>query len=557
MHSRRSGIKIMGRLIGLIKPLILIMLFAVTLGVTGYLCAILLTVYAAAGILLVLDFPLPFFFPASIKGIFIVMAVLSLLRGILHYGEQDCNHYIAFKLLADIRGKVFQALRALCPAKLEGRDKGNLISVITSDIELLEVFYAHTISPVCIAFLSSLFMVLFMGSIHPFCGLLAFAGYVTVGVLLPVWNSKRGSLAGVEYRSQFGMLNSFILDSLRGLRETIQYGQERTRLMELEEGSEQLSRCQSTLKKLEGSSAAVTGACMTGFSFIMLFLTLWLNQKGAIGFDGAVLATVATMSSFGPVIALSGLSNNLNQTLACGERVLSVLEEAPEVWQVSGKPETDFFGAAADHVTFSYEEETVLNDISMDIPKKKIIGIHGKSGSGKSTLLKLFMRFWDVKEGQILVSGRNVKDINTNDLRNMEGYVTQDTVLFCDTIANNISVGRAGASREEIMEAARKASLHDFISSLPDGYDTSVGELGDRLSGGERQRIGIARAFLHNAPLLLLDEPTSNLDSLNEGIILKALKEEREERTVVIVSHRASTMNVADEIWEMDGARIS
>lgn len=557
MHSRRSGIKIMGRLIGLIKPLILIMLFAVTLGVTGYLCAILLTVYAAAGILLVLDFPLPFFFPASIKGIFIVMAVLSLLRGILHYGEQDCNHYIAFKLLADIRGKVFQALRALCPAKLEGRDKGNLISVITSDIELLEVFYAHTISPVCIAFLSSLFMVLFMGSIHPFCGLLAFAGYVTVGVLLPVWNSKRGSLAGVEYRSQFGMLNSFILDSLRGLRETIQYGQERTRLMELEEGSEQLSRCQSTLKKLEGSSAAVTGACMTGFSFIMLFLTLWLNQKGAIGFDGAVLATVATMSSFGPVIALSGLSNNLNQTLACGERVLSVLEEAPEVWQVSGKPETGFFGAAADHVTFSYEEETVLNDISMDIPKKKIIGIHGKSGSGKSTLLKLFMRFWDVKEGQILVSGRNVKDINTNDLRNMEGYVTQDTVLFCDTIANNISVGRAGASREEIMEAARKASLHDFISSLPDGYDTSVGELGDRLSGGERQRIGIARAFLHNAPLLLLDEPTSNLDSLNEGIILKALKEEREERTVVIVSHRTSTMNVADEIWEMDGARIS
>lgn len=557
MHSRRSGIKIMGRLIGLIKPLILIMLFAVTLGVTGYLCAIFLTVYAAAGILLVLDFPLPFLFPASIKGIFIVMAVLSLLRGILHYGEQDCNHYIAFKLLADIRGKVFQALRALCPAKLEGRDKGNLISVITSDIELLEVFYAHTISPVCIAFLSSLFMVLFMGSIHPFCGLLAFAGYVTVGVLLPVWNSKRGALAGVEYRSQFGMLNSFILDSLRGLRETIQYGQERTRLMELEEGSEQLSRCQSTLKKLEGSSAAVTGACMTGFSFIMLFLTLWLNQKGAIGFDGAVLATVATMSSFGPVIALSGLSNNLNQTLACGERVLSVLEEAPEVWQVSGKPETGFFGAAADHVTFSYEEETVLNDISMDIPKKKIIGIHGKSGSGKSTLLKLFMRFWDVKEGQILVSGRNVKDINTNDLRNMEGYVTQDTVLFCDTIANNISVGRAGASREEIMEAARKASLHDFISSLPDGYDTSVGELGDRLSGGERQRIGIARAFLHNAPLLLLDEPTSNLDSLNEGIILKALKEEREERTVVIVSHRTSTMNVADEIWEMDGARIS
>lgn len=557
MHSRRSGIKIMGQLIGLIKPLILIMFFAVALGVLGYLCAIFLTVYAAAGILLIMDFSLPGLFPASIKGIFISMAVFSLLRGILHYGEQDCNHYIAFKLLADIRGKVFQALRDLCPAKLEGRDKGNLISVITSDIELLEVFYAHTISPVCIAFLSSLFMVIFIGTFHPVCGLLAFAGYVTVGVILPVWNSKRGSLAGVEYRSQFGMLNSFILDSLRGLRETIQYGQEQTRLKELEEGSAHLSQCQSTLKKLEGSSFAVTGACITAYSFLMLFLTLWLKQKGVIGFEEAVLATVAMMGSFGPVTALSSLSNNLNQTLACGERVLSVLEEAPEVWNVSGKPETGFSGAAADHVTFSYEEETVLNDVSIDIPKKKIIGIHGKSGSGKSTLLKLLMRFWDAKEGQILVSGRNVMDINTSDLRDMEGYVTQETVLFHDTIANNISVGRAGASREEIVAAARKASLHDFINALPNGYDTSVGELGDRLSGGERQRIGIARAFLHDAPLLLLDEPTSNLDSLNEGIILKALKEEREDRTVVIVSHRPSTMNIAEEIWEMDGARIS
>jgi ATP-binding cassette subfamily C protein len=547
----------MGQLIGLIRPLFVIMLFAVALGVMGYLCAIFLTVYAAAGILLVMDFSLPPIFPASVKGIFIIMAVLSLLRGILHYGEQDCNHYIAFKLLADIRRKVFQALRDLCPAKLEGRDKGNLISVITSDIELLEVFYAHTISPVCIAFLSSLFMVIFIGSIHPVCGLMAFAGYVTVGVILPVWNSKRGAEAGVEYRSQFGMLNSFILDSLRGLRETIQYSQEQTRLMELEEGSAHLSRCQGTLKKLEGSSSAATGACITGFSFIMLFMTLWLHQKGIIGFDGVVLATVAMMSSFGPVTALSSLSNNLNQTLACGERVLSVLEEVPEVWQVSGKQRTSFSSAAADHVTFAYGEETILSDISIDIPKKRIIGIHGKSGSGKSTLLKLLMRFWDVKDGQILVSGRNVKDINTSDLRDMEGYVTQDTVLFHDTIANNIAVGKSSASREEIVTAARKASLHDFISALPDGYDTSVGELGDRLSGGERQRIGIARAFLHDAPLLLLDEPTSNLDSLNEGIILKALKEEREDRTVVIVSHRQSTMNIVEEIWEMDETRIS
>lgn len=557
MHSRRSGIRIMKQLIGLIKPLLLIMMAAVVLGVLGYLCAIFLTVLAAAGVLMALEIPLPSLFPSSFQTLFIIMAVISILRGIFHYGEQDCNHYIAFKLLAVIRHKVFQALRRLCPAKLEGRDKGNLISVITSDIELLEVFYAHTISPVCIAFLTSLIMVAFMGSLHPLCALTAMFGYVTVGVLLPVWNSRRGASAGITYRSQFGMLNSFLLDSLRGLQEIIQYGQEKKRLKELEEGSIGLSRSQRTLKNLEGSSSAVTGAAITGFSFLMLFLALWLYQREIIGFEGAVLATVAMMSSFGPVTALSSLSNNLNQTLACAERVLSVLEEEPEVSAVTGRPKASFTYADVKHVSFAYEEETILKDFSLDIPEKKIIGIHGKSGCGKSTLLKLLMRFWDVNEGAIHISGRDVREINTSDLRNMEGYVTQDTILFHDTVANNIAVGKQNALREEIMEAAKKASLHDFIMSLPQGYDTNVGELGDRLSGGERQRIGIARAFLHNAPLLLLDEPTSSLDSLNEGIILKALKEEREDRTVVIVSHRASTMNIAEEIWEMGEERIS
>lgn len=557
MHSRRSGIQIMGKLIGLIKPLLLIMIFAVVLGVLGFLCAIFLTILASAGVLMAMDIPLPFMFPASFQGIFILMAVLSILRGIFHYGEQDCNHYIAFKLLADIRSKVFQALRNLCPAKLEGRDKGNLISVITSDIELLEVFYAHTISPICIAFLTSVFMVVFIGNIHPVCGLIALLGYVTVGIILPVWNAKKGGKAGMEYRSQFGILNSFILDSLRGLRETIQYCQEKERLKQLEEGSIRLTKNQRTLKELEGNSFAVTGAVISVFSFLMLFLTLWLHQNGFMGFEGVVLSTVAMMSSFGPVTALSNLSNNLNQTLASGERVLSVLEEEPEVREQSGRPKTSFAYADVSHVTFAYDEEIILKDVSIDIPEKKIIGIHGKSGSGKSTLLKLLMRFWDVKEGNVYISGRDVRDINTSDLRDMEGYVTQETVLFHDTVANNIAVGKQKASRKEIIEAAKKASLHDFIITLSEGYDTNVGELGDRLSGGERQRIGIARAFLHDAPLLLLDEPTSSLDSLNEGIILKALKEEREDRTVVIVSHRASTMNIAEEIWEMGEERIS
>ena len=554
---RRSGIRIMGSLVGLVKPLLLFMILAILMGAAGNLCAIFLTVFASARILQVLGFPVPQGFPAGLTALFIGMGLLALLRGVFHYFEQQCNHYIAFKLLAEIRHKVFDALRKLCPAKLEGRDRGNMISVITSDIELLEVFYAHTISPAAIAVLTSVLMACFMGSFHWACGLLALAGYGTVGILLPMWNARRGGTPGMAYREAFGEMNSFILDSLRGLRETIQFGQAKTCLDQIKEGSEKLSEKNRQLKLLEGSSTAVTGVCISLFSFAMLFLALWLYGEGKLGFDGVLLTTVAMMGSFGPVTALSSLSNNLNQTLACGERVLAVLEEEPQVREITGQPETSFASAACQKVDFSYGEEQILKDVTMTVQEQRILGIHGKSGSGKSTLLKLFMRFWDVQEGMVSISGRDVRRINTRDLRKMESFVTQETVLFHTSIADNIAVGKPEASREEIMEAAGKASLHTFIESLPKGYDTPVGELGDTLSGGERQRVGIARAFLHDAPFLLLDEPTSNLDSLNEGIILKSIREEKGNRTVILVSHRQSTMNIADEVFEMESGRMS
>lgn len=543
----------MGSLIGLVKPLLPQMLCAVAMGVLGYLCAIFLTILAGAGILNLLGISAA----AGLGTLFAVMAAFALLRGILHYGEQACNHYIAFRLLALIRSKVFDALRKLCPAKLEGRDRGNLISVITSDIELLEVFYAHTISPIAIAALTSLIMTAFMAWFHPAAGAVALAGYLVVGVALPLWNARTGKASGMEYREEFGDLNSFVLDSLRGLSESIQYGQEGKRKEQIKERSLSLDSKQKRLKELEGGSQAVTGACITFFGFAMLFLTVMLNRRGSMGIDGVVLCTVGMISSFGPAAALSSLSNNLNQTLACGERVLTILEEIPQVEDVTGKQEVSFEGAGFEQVTFAYDGETILKDFSMELLKNRILGIHGKSGSGKSTLLKLLMRFWDVKTGEVSISGRDIRQINTDNLRRMESFVTQETVLFHDSIANNIGIAREGATREEIMEAAKKASIHELVQSLPQGYDTNVGELGDSLSGGERQRIGIARAFLHDAPLMLLDEPTSSLDSLNEGIILKSLKEEQKGRTVVLVSHRESTMNIADTVFEMDRTRVS
>ena len=578
--KRRSAIQIMGSLIGLVKPLLHIMLAAIILGTLGYLCAIFLTILAGqvivhglltgvAGMIVPVEKMWLVFTP--VKTIITVMIVIAVLRGILHYVEQYCNHFIAFKLLAIIRHKVFASLRKLCPAKLEGRDKGNLISIITTDIELLEVFYAHTISPIAIATLTSIIMVIFIGRYHWLAGLLALTAYLIVGVAIPMWNGKRGSQKGMEFRTSFGELNSFVLDSLRGLDETIQYGQGEKRKKQMTGQSKNLAEMQESLSKMEGSQRSFTNMVILLASFGMLALTIWLYAKGEMGFEGILTCTIAMMGSFGPVVALSSLSNNLNQTLASGERVLSLLEETPLVEEIPGDVETSadqsenseesadhaFAGAEAENVTFAYGAETILDNYSLKLQPGKITGIHGASGSGKSTLLKLLMRFWDVQDGSVSVDGTDVRKIPTRHLRDMESYVTQETHLFHDSIANNIEVAKPGASREEIMEAAKKASIHDFIMTLPKGYDTEVGELGDTLSGGEKQRIGIARAFLHDCPLILLDEPTSNLDSLNEGIILRSLKESARKKTVVLVSHRVSTMNVADVVYEMENGRIS
>lgn len=513
-QKRRSGIQIMGRLIGLVKPLLPIMIVAITLGVVGYLCAIFLTILAGYELIhrimiltgLSVAGSSNLFISMGPRSIYVLLVLLAVMRGVLHYGEQYCNHFIAFKLLAIIRHKVFAVLRKLCPAKLEGKDKGNLISILTTDIELLEVFYAHTISPIAIAIASSLVMVLFIGQYSVLAGLLAAVGYLTVGAVIPLANGRKGAARGMEYRMAFGDLNSFILDSLRGLDETIQYKNGEERLGKIEARSNGLGEMQKGLNRLEASQKSVTNLAILVFSFGMLFVMTWLYLGGSVSFEALLITTIAMMGSFGPVVALSNLSNNLNQTLASGERVLSLLEETQQVEEISGKESIGFDGASAEHVNFSYEEEQILKDYSIQIAKNQVVGIHGQSGSGKSTLLKLLMRFWDVQDGQVSVSKRDIKEINTRNLRDMESYVTQETYLFHDSIANNIAVGKPGASREEIIEAAQKASIHDCIVKLPDGYDTKVGELGDTLSGGEKQRIGIARAFLHDAPFLLLDD---------------------------------------------------
>ena len=542
---KRSGFQVMKKLIGLVRPLSGYMILAVTMGLVGHLCATFITVFGGFAIVAVLK-------GAATAAIFGTVAVFALVRGGLRYAEQACNHFIAFKLLALIRDKVFGALRRLCPAKLEGKDKGDLISVITSDIELLEVFYAHTISPICIAFLFTVVMVCFIGSYHPALGLLALAAYGAVGILIPLLTAKLSGDSAMRFRTKSGKLSAYVLDSLRGLPETIQYGQGQARMDAMNAQTDAIAKEGEQMKRTEGRNTAVTGTVILMFDLAMLFASAAL-----LDFEGCLITTLAMMSSFGPVTALAALGATLQSTLAAGNRVLDILEEHPVAEDITGKEPISFHGAAANHVTFAYDNETILNDFSIDIPAGKVTGIIGRSGSGKSTLLKLLMRFWKVQEGEVAVSGRSVEEINTENLRQMESFVTQQTHLFHDSIRNNLRIAKQDATDEELIAACKKASVHDFIMGLPKGYDTEVGELGDTLSGGERQRLGLARAFLHDAPFLLLDEPTSNLDSLNEAVILKALHEGCREKTVVLVSHRKSTMGIADKVYSVEQGRVS
>lgn len=546
------------KMLGLVKPLAGYMVLAVIAGTFAYLAVQFIPVLGGYAILngLGLDVPL------ALRAIWILLPVMALVRAILRFTEQRLNHYIAFTLLAIIRDRVFGALRRLCPAKLEGRDKGDLVSLITSDVELLEVFYAHTISPICIAIAVESVMCIYIASFHRGLGLLALAAYLSVGILVPLIISGISGNMGERVRKHSADLASCILENIRGLDETIQFDGSDSRLAAMRKESKTLLWHQSALNRMTGLNLAIANTAILIFDVLMAAAAGWLYMSGKVGFDGFILPVLALMSSFGPVSALAGLGTTLQNTVASADRVLAIVEEEPETEEITGMPEVNFHGAQCRKVSFRYGKGApVLRNFSLSIHENQIIGIVGESGCGKSTLLKLLMRFWavnkgriditDIPEGSAVPADVDIGEINTSNLRDLESYMTQDTQMFKDTIANNIRIAKLDASDEEIEEACRKASLHDWIMTLPDGYETNVGELGDTLSGGERQRIGLARAFLHDAPFILLDEPTSNLDSLNEAVILKALKDEAKGKTVLLVSHRKSTMRVADVEIEM------
>ena len=547
---RRSGAKIMASLILLLGSLSYIMILAVINGSLGFVCAMGVTIFGAVGVAKTLGESI-----AMSYGLIIGCAVgCGVLRGILRYFEQYSNHYIAFRLLAILRDKIFSSLRVLCPAKLESKQKGSIIAMITSDIETLEVFYAHTISPICIAVIVSTATLLFTGFISSwYISLVAIIGFVMVGVIVPLISSNKLKESGVKYRSEFSSFQAFFLDSIKGIKDIVLYNVGDERKKEVNSRSDKLLVETKKMKQDITRAGSAIELCVSLFVLITLAVGIFLVKKDMLTIGRMIIGVVTVFSSFGPVIAVGSLPGNLTQTFASGDRVLNLLSEKPVVEYVLDGSNFNYEKLDVKDLSFAYDEENlVLKDIELYAKKGEIIGIIGESGCGKSTFLKLLLRFWEKSSGEINYNDIDIDLLNTNSLLKNVTMVSQSTYLFDETIEDNLLVAKKDATEEEMIEACKMASIHDFIMSLEDGYKTKVGMLGDNMSAGERQRIGLARAFLRGSQLILLDEPTSNVDSINEGIILKALKEQKNKKSIIIVSHRESTMSICNRIYKIE-----
>ena len=546
---RRSGMRIMGSLVSLLGGFALVLLGAVLNGSAGYLCAMGVTVFGALGVAKALGENIAL----SYNWIIALAIGCGVLRGVLRYIEQYSNHYIAFKLLAILRDRIFRALRVLCPAKLESKQKGSIIAMLTSDIETLEVFYAHTLSPVCIAVVVSLTVCIFtFFAVSPWLSLTALGGYLVIGIIVPLISSAALKEPGVNYRREFASFNAYFLDSIKGIQDILFHNAGEKRKKEVNSRSESLLKETKRMKDASTKAAAATELVVSLFILLTLATGIFLVQKGEITAGKMVLGVMTVFGSFGPVIAISALPGNLTQTFASGDRVLNLLEEKPVVEPVTDGKNISYNKLEVKEMSFSYTpDKTVLKKISMEAKKGEIVGIVGESGCGKSTLLKLLLRFWEKDSGEINYNNIDISRINTENLLDNVTMVSQVTYLFDDTIEENLRIAKPDATREEMEEACKMASVHEFIATLPEGYQTKAGALGDNLSAGEKQRIGLARAFLSGRELILLDEPTSNVDSINEGMILKALAQQKHKKSIILVSHRESTMAIADRVYQV------
>lgn len=567
--AEMSTFQVIKRLLGEAKPLAGLMVAASTAGTIGHLAATFLPMFGIiAGFALAVN-PV---WGMSAAGAITAMIVCAVLRGLTRYVEQYLNHNVAFHLLALFRSKAFAALRRLAPAKLAGKGKGDLIAMLTTDVELLEIFFAHTISPVAIAVTTTIVYAIVAATLSPWMALALIVSHLIIGIIVPRFFATGVRNLGPAIRGAAGELDNVMLDDMRGLDEIIRFGRGEDRAQAIEDRTRALWRNHAKLSRVNGRFAGVGGLLVALLTSAAAGIAINLAGVNLYDIPALVAAFVLLASSFGPTLALAALPANLTQTFASARRLFGLMDEAPAVVE-TGTANSDYEGMRLDRVTFAYpgeEIETILADFSLDVPQHGILGIQGPSGRGKSTMLKLLMRYWDPQRGQVTLSGTPLPQIDVHARRRIQAMMSQETHLFDGTIRENLLIalpeseirngGAAGVLVARLREALAKASVLDLIDSLPDGLDTQVGELGDRLSEGERQRIGLARVFLRNADLVLFDEPTSRLDALNEAIILRSIHElskseqnadKGQDVAVVLVSHRESAMRVADAVLNL------
>ncbi|HBI6811087.1 TPA: ABC transporter ATP-binding protein [Listeria monocytogenes] len=530
-------------LLKFVKPLRGKMILAILLGIISNLSVILISLIGAYGILAVILAQ-----PQNPYKWLFVMVGCGILRGVARYLEQYLNHDIAFRLLAIIRERIFSTLRKLGLARLSGKKSGDLITAITSDVEALEVFFAHTISPVFIALGTTIATVGFLGMYDTGLAIILLLGQILVGVVLPMISYKRNKKIGTAYQTEFVGLNQAVMENIASLQDIFQFKLSEARLANLTDRGEKLNK-QYQKRLRQGSELQILGEwVLIGTATLILVLgSFW-----QLPLETILIGTVLSLSSFGSVLALNALGTALLTTFASGKRLYALTEEKPVVTFNGPLELTDFESAELNKVCFSHDgKKAILNELSLDLPKGKWLGIGGESGSGKSTLVKLLMRYWD-PDGEVNLNNQPLPKITESSLHQIEGVMEQSTFLFEDTIGNNIRLGKKAATLDEVKEAARKAAIDKWIETLPEGYDTKIGGQARNLSDGERQRIGLARLFLHDAPLLLLDEPTSNLDYINEQAILNTLRSEIQDKTVLVISHRKTTLDLAEEQWLLE-----
>ncbi|RSX51198.1 ATP-binding cassette domain-containing protein [Bifidobacterium callimiconis] len=553
-----ATVALIRRLLGEASPLAGFMAAAVVCGVIGHLSATLLPTFGVIGLFALAGHPV---WGIGVVPAVIGLAVCAVLRGAMRYVEQFMNHNVAFRLLALFRDKAFGALRRLAPAKLAGRGKGDLVALITTDVELLEIFFAHTISPVVIAVVTSIAFAALLAGLNPWFALLLVIAHLTVGVALPRLFAARVTPLGAQIRKTSAELDDYVLDGMRGMDETIRFNQGERRVASITERTMALWNRRGRLSRANGVFAGLGGVLVELFTVIAAAIALTLAFADSLSVPNSIVAVTLISSSFGPTLALSALPANLTQTFASARRLFALMDETPAV-EEHGTAVPDYTGMTLDHVTFAYPGNesavmpTILNDVSLSVPRSGVLGVQGRSGAGKSTMLKLLMRYWDPDSGVVRMSGVDLRAVDAQHRRLLQAMLAQETYLFDGTIRENLLLADPHANDEDLADACRSASVTDLIDSLPNGLDTAVGELGDRLSEGERQRIGLARVFLRRADLVLFDEPTSRLDALNEAVILRSIDDLAHGTTdgpaVMLVSHRESAMRIADRIIHVD-----